>query len=597
MNPPPSRSPTRRPGSPFKGINRSGYKKVPIHIARGLAFLCAALGAVVLIQCAGQISPGGGPIDTVPPTIVKTVPDTNSVRVQTGSVDLEFSKYVDRRSVEESIFISPNVGVLEFDWSGTGVTVMFSQPLRKNTTYVVSVGTDVVDLRARNRMAAGFTLAFSTGDSIDKGFISGRVFDEKPEGVMIFAYTLQNVNSDTLDPSRLKPDYVTQTGKEGTFTLSNVALETYRLFAIRDEYRNFLYDKEVDQYGVANADIPLTPQQQRFEGVWFRMSQEDTTKPFLTNARATDARHILIRFSEPMDSLSFQNGAVSVGDTLTGKDISIQVSHLDRLTPSAAGLVTRATLDSSTAYRVHVADVFDRAGNSIDTMHASYVFLGVNRPDTAKPVITIRSLKDSTRGISLDQPFDIHFSEPVEQAPLDRAMMISDAARKPVETAIRWVDAIDARLLPKKPLKDNAWHEVRVVMDSVRDLVGNRYKDSTLVLHFQTLDFRTTGTVEGSVEDLRKDARKGVIRVTATRIDTQPPTTKTVELPGPGKFEIDHIPEGRYVVSGFIDADSSGSYTYGRPYPIRPSERFTIYPDTIQVRARWGVEGIIVTFR
>ena len=133
-------------------------------------------------------------MDTIPPAIIRTVPDTNATHVSTSAIELEFSEYVDRRSVEESIFISPYLGKLEFDWGTTDVTVRFPDTLRRNTTYVVSIGTDVIDIRARNRMAQGFTLAFTTGDSLDQGSIRGRVFDEHPDGVMMFAYNLAGIN-------------------------------------------------------------------------------------------------------------------------------------------------------------------------------------------------------------------------------------------------------------------------------------------------------------------------------------------------------------------------------------------------------------------
>ena len=64
-----------------------------------------------------------------------------------------------------------------------------------------------------------------------------------------------------------------------------------------------------------------------------------------------------------------------------------------------------------------------------------------------------------------------------------------------------------------------------------------------------------------------------------------------------GKFLVDHLPEGKYTMSAFVDADSSGSYTFGKPFPYHVSERFTIYPDTLKVRARWGVEGVVLTLR
>ncbi len=166
----------------------------------------------LLLSCAGQVAPTGGPPDRTPPAIVRTFPDSNAVRVSTKEIVLEFDKYVDRRSVEESIFLSPNLGDLEFDWSGREVTITFAGSPRPTTTYVVNVGTDVVDVREHNRMASGFTLAFSTGDSIDQGSIAGEVYDAKPEGVMIFAYDLDHARQDTLNPARAKPDFIMQTG-------------------------------------------------------------------------------------------------------------------------------------------------------------------------------------------------------------------------------------------------------------------------------------------------------------------------------------------------------------------------------------------------
>jgi len=233
--------------------------------------------ALTILSCAGQMLHRGAHRHR-PSGDSRTVPDTNAVRVSTRQIVLEFTEYVERRSVEESIFISPPVGILEFDWSGTELTIGFPDTLRKNTTYVVNVGTDIVDVRARNRMASGFTLAFSTGDSIDQGWISGRVYDEKPVGVMLFAYILDDIRPDTLDPTRTKPDFVVQTGGGGNYRLSNIPLKSYRLFAVRDEYRNFLYDRGIDQIGIASGDVVLGPLRPGRGGINFLLTQEDTTR-------------------------------------------------------------------------------------------------------------------------------------------------------------------------------------------------------------------------------------------------------------------------------------------------------------------------------
>lgn len=551
---------------------------------------------MLIWSCAGQVPPGGGPLDTTPPTIIKTVPDSDAVHVKDNSVDLEFSEYVDRRSVEESIFISPYVGELEFDWSGTRVTIQFAQSLKEDRTYVVNVGTDVVDLRAHNRMASGFTLAFSSGDSIDHGMISGRVFDEKPEGVMIFAYVLANYNPDTLDPSKVKPDYIMQTGKNGLFTLSNIAFGRYRVIAVQDEYKNLLYDKQVDQFGVTVGDTAVTFAHPKVSDLWYRLSQEDTTRPFLTNVKPANNRRIMMRFSEPLDSVSFDAAVFTVVDTVTLKPIPLILSSLNSTTPSLVDMVTATALDSGAVYRCTARKIFDRAGNPIDTANSSLVFEGVANPDTIRPGLLVRGIADSAKGIPLDEVFAIDFSEPVLHPPLDSTIVLLDSSGTIVPSTLHWTSAANLDLTPASLLQSKAWYQIRVPLDSVRDYAGNTLKDSTMALRFQSLDLRTTGTIEGVVADQQEEGR-GPIYITASSVDITPPKERRIRLSEPGSFTIDRIPEGRYTLEGFRDADSSGSYSFGKPFPFVPSERFVVSADTIKVRARWGAEGVTLKLR
>jgi hypothetical protein len=551
--------------------------------------LLILFAAIMLVSCAGQIPPPGGPVDTVPPEIIRTVPDTNAVHVTTNSIELEFSKYVDRRSLEESIFISPYVGELEFDWSGTSVTVSFGQSLHRNKTYVVNVGTDVKDLRAGNRMARGFTLAFATGDSIDHGEISGRVYDDKPEGVMIFAYALDGINADTLNPTRTKPEYIMQTGRRGIYTLSHLSYSTYRVIAVRDQYRDLIYDKQVDQYGVCSEDIVLTAQHPEAGGVNFMLTAEDTTRPFLTAVRALDRRHLILGFSEPIDSLSFARGQFTVSDTLSGTRIPVAVPYLNPGSPSNAGIVTSVAMDSGVTYRLVVRNVADCAGNTIDTLHASGEFVGSNVPDTLKPRLAF-SVRDSSRGIPPDVPPRLTFSEPVDTIPIAHAVALTDTGKKRVEAVLQWNSPVELTLVPKAELEFNTWYRIEVVMDSLRDVEGNSYKDSTAVVRFQTLDVRTTGTIEGAVVDARKGV--GRIIITAASVGSGEVQRKSITIPGPGPFIFEHLPEGLYTLRAYRDADNSGTYSYGLPFPFRPSERFTVYQDSVKVRARWGVQGV-----
>lgn len=553
----------------------------------------AAVLSGLLAGCAGQVPPGGGPRDTVPPAIVRTYPDSNAVRVMPDAITLEFSKYVDRRSVEESIFISPYPGDLRYDWSGRVVTFTFSGKLRENTTYVVNVGTDIADLREGNRMAASFTLAFSTGDSIDRGFINGRVFDEKPDGVLIFAYRLSGLLPDTLDPSRIKPDYVTQTGKNGTFSLAHLTFGPYRVFAVRDEYHNYIYDREIDQYGVATRDFLLSPREPAVNDLWFRLSKEDTTRPFIAGVRALDRQRIAVRFSEPLDSASFTRSTFTVVDTLSMRPVPLRLVYLDRFQPSVAGIFAGVPLDSPAVYRVTVRGAADRAGNIIDGRGRGETFEGTLISDTLRPSIGVRDLKDSIRALPLRPVIEVQFSDPVLPFSLPGGAVLTDSTKREVPARSLWTGPESFALTPRGPLPGNAWYTLRVTLDSVRGLTGRTYRDSTFVFHFQTLDLRNTGSISGIVQD----ARGGRIVLTASSVNITPRHSSTIRMDSPGPFALAELPEGKYTLSAFSDSAGSGEYAYGLPAPFRPSDRFTVFPDTIRVRARWGVEGVLVKFR
>jgi hypothetical protein len=514
--------------------------------------------------------------------------------VNTRAITLEFSEYVDRRSVEESFFISPSVGTIEYEWSGTEVTARYQEPLHPLTTYVVTVGTDVKDRRAGNRMAETFTLAFSTGDSLDKGRIDGRVFDRKPEGVMIFAYKLNGRLADTLDPGRVKPDYITQTGKDGLFSLYHLAFDTYRLFAVRDEYKNLLYDRQVDEFGVTWGDFVLGTHSPTARDAWFRLSAEDTTKPFVTSVRVQDRFRIFIRFSEPIDSLSVLTSGFSIRDTVTNAPVLITIAYANPLQASTAGIVTAAPLDSPATYSLRVRDVRDLRGNVIDSSRPPETFAGTLIPDTVRPSVRVRDMRDSVRGVSPDGRFEILFSDPPERNPIRSSIVLTAQGGGQVAAQLDAIEPADLVLRADRPLASKEWYAIRVLMDSVRSMFGKGYRDSTFILHFETLDLRATGSISGLVTDAQSGTEGGPVVVTAGSVEGGLSRESSVTLAKPGEFAFSGLVEGKYVVSGFRDSDRSGFYSGGRPYPFVPAERFTVYPDTIRVRARWGVEGVIL---
>ena len=182
------------------------------------------------------MAPTGGDPDLTPPTVLEIYPMAGTTNFTDNYLEITFSEYVDRRSFKESIFISPDIdGPIEYDWSGTSVEISFEDTLKENTTYTITVGTDVADVNNRNKMSEAFNFAFSTGPEIDEGRISGKVYDAKPDGAIICAY---KIDTEEYNPVDKKPTYRSQVGDNGKYKFLGLAPGQYRIIALRDEFRD-----------------------------------------------------------------------------------------------------------------------------------------------------------------------------------------------------------------------------------------------------------------------------------------------------------------------------------------------------------------------
>lgn len=214
---------------------------------------------VFIISCANQLPPSGGDDDKTPPKILSISPKPNTVNFKDNKVVFRFDEYVDRRSFLESFFISPKPkGEIMFDWSGKEVEVEFSKALDKNKTYLVIIGKDLRDVRGSNTLESPLSFAFSTGSKIDKGNISGLVFSDNNDRVKILAYLKEGKTAEKLNPEKAVPDYILQVSPDGSFELQNLPPGSYRIFAVSDEDRNNLFDKDLDKIGIPSDDYKLT---------------------------------------------------------------------------------------------------------------------------------------------------------------------------------------------------------------------------------------------------------------------------------------------------------------------------------------------------
>ena len=202
--------------------------------------LVLGLLTAALASCAVPQAPSGGPPDDTPPIVEEATPETGTTNFTGDTVELRFTRHMNQNSLAQALSISPPMdGRPEIRWSGRSVRIGFPEDLQPNTTYILTLDTDLRTHRNVN-LPEPLVLAFATGDRINRGALSGSVMDARTnapaEAIDVFAYPApEGAPPDTL-PER--PAYRTQTSAEGTFSFSFMQEQPYYVVAVDDRNRN-----------------------------------------------------------------------------------------------------------------------------------------------------------------------------------------------------------------------------------------------------------------------------------------------------------------------------------------------------------------------
>jgi len=540
---------------------------------------------VLLFSCAKQGFPPGGPVDRKPPFILRTNPANGSTNVPRDiQVEIYFSETVERRSCEESLFITPFPGDnVKYKWHGKKLRIEFADSLLKNRTYVVTVGAGTRDMH-NNAMKESFSLAFSTGAELDMGKIEGTVFgDGKVGGTQVWAYDL--VEMPQPNPSQLPPIYVTQAGEDGRFNLSHLANGTYRLFAVLDRDANNLYDVEYDLLGVTSKDVSLSEASPIVSKVNFVIALRDTTRPKLEEAAAPDNRHVLLRFSEPMSPQAL-NQVNSFSIQSQNDSLRIIASFPDERNSGYVHLTTE-TQTAETQYRVAVKKAFDLSGLALNPDSSSAVFPGSAIPDSTKPQFLFMIPKDSAQFVPLASDIEIVFSESMDTLSVERHLVVADTLGDTVSGNMKWQTEAHLNFQPQKELKGETLYFITLPVDSIFDLSGNALKDTLFAKRFITVNPDTLSEISGSISDADSTAQ-GAFHIKAKSDKGQ---EYQVWVEKEGAYHFFNILPGIYTLEFFRDTDSNHKYSLGEAFPFIPAERFYHYPDSISVRSRWPNEG------
>ncbi|TAL70292.1 MAG: hypothetical protein EPN82_03405 [Bacteroidetes bacterium] len=539
--------------------------------------------------CANVQPPSGGLPDKTAPEIIENEPANGTLNFSGNSISLKFNKYMNKNEVSENVFISPEAP-FTLDWSGKELEIEFTEPLAKNTTYALTLGTEYTDLR-QNKPAEAYTLIFSTGNVIDSGIIKGRLFDKTPSGVFIFCYKINGMNPDTLNISHTKPYSRIQVGTNGNFEFHALQDGLYRLFSVRDKFKDGIYDNGMDDFGAAGYDINLKQDSAAFINMKIGPAI-DKIGPQLNSAEAISNRRFLLEFNENIDTFSVDKSQFMINDSQNTKSITIESANIGTKGANFIELLTNTELDTITKWFISVQKgIKDTVGNAMQDTNNKTFFYSIAERDTLIPKLLKQPFKDSTLSVNPDQSLDFIFNIAIDTNVDDRIKIHLPEGSKDIPFEIIWKDDNYFSVKPKQILQSDMWYNLTFEQTGIKATNGLGISDSTLKIRFKTKDIRSYGGISGTLKGNYQPDDNYIIDLTANDKSRNFSTISDKT----GKWEFENIPPGLYSLEVFIDKDNNGKYSYGEPFPFKYSEKFIVFEKEIEVKPRWNVEDLILT--
>lgn len=556
--------------------------------------LCGWLAVVVagLDSCANRgIGPQGGPKDTIPPYAVRQVPVDGSVNYQGKSVVIHFNEYIQLDNIAGNLLISPPQRQQpEISQIGKMLKLTFVDPMKDSTTYSLDFGSAICDFREKNPLK-GFTFAFATGPEIDTLEVYGTVYnaeDLNPVGNVVVG--LQANLQDTAFEREVMTR-VARTDAEGRFGIHNIHQGAYRLYALNDISRDYVYNPGESLAWQDSLVTPVTMTDSAgniYSGpadliLWY--FAETKTKQALGRTRREQAHKIVITFSAPMDSTP----------KLTPLDSVPMEKLFVQQTDKRDSLVVWLRDSSVIALDSLKFEISYYKTNSVynlvqvtDTINALY-----RAPNLNAKALAAKQREEQNRRVELRSNarmktdiFDTLYLS--ASYPLDSVIADSIHLKKklndeqwtemPIEVALR--DSAHMSYWVIAPLEKGATYELKVDSNALWDIYGKSNRERSFQITVKSDEDYSTLTIRMAHYDPKMRLQL---------LDEKDQVLRDVAAEQEGTVFRYLEPKG-YYVRMYMDLNDDHKWTTGDWSLKRQPEPVYYYPSKLSLKANWEFE-------
>ena len=555
----------------------------------------------ILLLCAfscAQVKPlTGGEKDTIPPNIIKSIPERFSTNTNSDYFFFEFDELIDASTLREKLIISPFYnGSFEVKTKKNTITIFFDSLFEDNTTYIFNFADGVTDVTERNP-SLNSKFVFSTGDKIDSSYVSGIIHNplknELVEGALVGLYNKE----DSLDLFHKKPVYFSLTDEDGRFRIENLKKDEYTIYAFFDENNNLQAEYKKELFGFLEESILIGDS---IENLYIPIFNEDLTNLELLRKRERGSVVDLV-----------YNKKIKEYKVSCVENISYSLSDNNLLS------VYRNKVQKDSVFlKVSVKDVnnyiaedsfYIKFGEEVNTNNetkSSFKLKSNNADDsiefkleTNKPLIkySIDNVEIKYDTVALPKKFYGYYTKKKSNNLIEGKMFIQ------VDSASKYIEKIKKDIIADSLGFEN---------DSIYKSVSGYYKrlnTSKLSLEIKkgsiiTIDNDSIKTIK---EDLRIRGKDYYGGLSGSVVNIENNKNIIVELVNEKftqiinnkmkgySFDFQNIPPGKYYLRVIEDKNNNYEWDY---YSIKKkidSERITYYPELIEVLSNWTIEDLL----
>jgi len=573
---------------------------VPILLGISLFYL------IFYSSCANIGSPSGGPKDSIPPVVIKTIPQLRGTNYTGSDVRFTFDEYILPDEISEKLVISPPMKKKpQIKMNAKTLIIEFTEDLHKGTTYSLDFKDAIVDNNEKNPIE-DMRFSFSTGTGFDSlrvaGYVKNALNQEPVEKALVILHREKDYTA-FIDSV---PDYIGTTNKLGFFMIDNVAPGEYRLYALTDNDNSLTYNANSEL--IAFADSLIIPSAKFVartdtivkgadtlvisghvdylpETQYLMMFEEEKFDQYLDSYKRNQSNKCDFFFSESLSD-SFQ---VNLLKPAPRKNWSFLESNLKR--DSITVWLTDTIFSNNDSLKFELKyQVLDSLNqlvikrDTVEMIYASPKAVKVKRKKNEiaeTPSITFsNNIKTSAHDIY--QRIQIEAPEPLKDFDLSKIRLYS--VEDTIKTLIPIVVEKDTNSI-RKYFVEHQWapnsnYIFQVDSAAAHNIYG--YASNKIDQKFRTQKEDYYGKIFLTISGLPCPA---IVQLLAN--DKEEKILQKIQILEDGKIEFPYLKPEKYIIRLILDPNKNGKWDTGFLAGNKQPEEVVYYPKVIKVRSNF----------